>query len=198
MRRRRLKSLSLNAFFREPISQACSYALSRPPPCGSSAIPPSRSGETPLHTATNRSRASRPSVGNPPTQVETFATARTHALTVLGTNISQRRRPDVPAFLFPVTSSMDAASYRPEPSNAIATMRRYHFDLVDTNTVTDATGAVLDDDNQARKIAYRLAEQVRGERPDLVGQGYEILVRTDEGDEVLRAAIDKGPRRGNS
>jgi hypothetical protein len=76
-------------------------------------------------------------------------------------------------------------------------MRRYHFDLVDTNAVTDAIGAVLDDDNQAKKVALRLAAQVRGERPHLIGQGYEILVRTDDGDEIVREAIDALPGKGN-
>ena len=70
-------------------------------------------------------------------------------------------------------------------------MRRYHFDLIDTNTVTDASGALLDDDDQARKVAQELALEVRLQRPDLIGQGYEILVRTEAGVEILRAAIDQ-------
>ena len=69
-------------------------------------------------------------------------------------------------------------------------MRRYHFDLVDTNTVTDAGGSLLDDDNQAKKIAYGLALEVRQQRPELIGHGYEILVRAENGDEILRAPID--------
>ena len=69
-------------------------------------------------------------------------------------------------------------------------MRRYHFDLIDTVTVTDAGGALLDDDDQARKVAHELALEVRLQRPDLVGQGYEILVRTESGVEISRAAID--------
>lgn len=70
-------------------------------------------------------------------------------------------------------------------------MRRYHFNLIDTNTVTDAGGALLDDDDQARKVARELALEVRLQRPDLIGQGYEILVRTEGGVEILRAAIDQ-------
>jgi hypothetical protein len=77
-------------------------------------------------------------------------------------------------------------------------MRRYHFDLVDTNTVTEARGAILDDDNQARKVAMKLAEDVREQRPELVGQGYEVLVRNESGDEILRAAIDQPSREAAS
>lgn len=78
-------------------------------------------------------------------------------------------------------------------------MRRYHFDLIDTNTVTDASGALLDNDDQARKVARELAMEVRLQRPDLIGQGYQILVRTEAGVEILRTAIDQ-PRkvRGNA
>jgi hypothetical protein len=70
-------------------------------------------------------------------------------------------------------------------------MRRYHFELVDTTSVTGVNGAILDDDAQARKVARELAHEVRQGRPELIGQGYEILVRTDEGDEVSRVAIDE-------
>jgi len=31
---------------------------------------------------------------------------------------------------------------------------------------------------------------VRQTRPELMGQGYEIIVRSEAGDEVLREAID--------
>jgi hypothetical protein len=52
------------------------------------------------------------------------------------------------------------------------TMRRYHFDLVDTNSVTDVTGAVLDDDDHARKVALALVGDARKDRPGLMGRGY--------------------------
>jgi hypothetical protein len=77
-------------------------------------------------------------------------------------------------------------------------MRRYHFDLIDTNNVTNASGALLDDDDQARKVAHELALEVRLQRPDLIGRGYEILVRTEGGVEILRAAIDRPPRAGRT
>jgi hypothetical protein len=40
-------------------------------------------------------------------------------------------------------------------------MRRCHFDLIDTNNVTDANGAILDNDNHARKAAPGLAREAR-------------------------------------
>ena len=69
-------------------------------------------------------------------------------------------------------------------------MRRYHFDLVDTNAVTDAGGSLLDDDNQARKVARHLVHEVREMRPELIGRGYVVIVRSDAGDEILRTEID--------
>ena len=73
-------------------------------------------------------------------------------------------------------------------------MRRYHFDLVDTDRVTDAGGAILDHDDQARKIAEDLAQGVRETRPELIGRGYQISVRADNGSEVCRVAVD--PEKG--
>jgi len=69
-------------------------------------------------------------------------------------------------------------------------MRRYHFDLVDTNAVTDAGGSLLDDDNQARKVARHLVHEVREMRPELIGRGYVVIVRSDAGDEISRTEID--------
>ncbi len=77
-------------------------------------------------------------------------------------------------------------------------MRRYHFDLVDADTVTEASGALLDNDDQAGKVARKLAQEVREQRPELVGHGYAVLVRSDSGEEIWRAAIDRpGGRRGD-
>ena len=76
-------------------------------------------------------------------------------------------------------------------------MRRYHFDLVDTNTVTDAGGSLLADDNQARKVAHGLVQEVRESRPELVGRGYVVVVRSDAGDEISRTAIDQRADDGN-
>jgi len=62
-------------------------------------------------------------------------------------------------------------------------MRRYHFDLVDTNTVLGAGGSLLDHDDQARKAAHGLVLEGRETRPELVGRGYVAIVRSDAGDE---------------
>jgi hypothetical protein len=70
-------------------------------------------------------------------------------------------------------------------------MRRYHFDLINTNQITDSKGAILDDDGQATKVALGLAHDVREGRPELIGRGYEILVRAEDGDEIARVAIDR-------
>ena len=75
-------------------------------------------------------------------------------------------------------------------------MRRYHFDLVDTNSVTDAGGALLIDDNQAWKVARDLAREVRERRPQLIGLGYTISVRAANGSEVFRVEIDAGREDG--
>jgi len=72
-------------------------------------------------------------------------------------------------------------------------MRRYHFDLIDTDDVTVANGAILDDDNQARRVALDLARGVREGRPELIGCGYQILVRNESGEEISRVSIDRLP-----
>ena len=74
-------------------------------------------------------------------------------------------------------------------------MRRYHFDLIDTNSVTDAGGSLLENDDQARKVAHDLIKDVRHTRPELMGHGYEVVVRDDAGEEILRKSID--PADGN-
>jgi hypothetical protein len=76
-------------------------------------------------------------------------------------------------------------------------MRRYHFDLIATNHVTDSKGAILDDDGQARKIAMELAHDVCQGRPELIGRGCEILVRAENGDEITRVAIDQVAGHGD-
>ena len=76
-------------------------------------------------------------------------------------------------------------------------MRRYHFDLIDTNNVTDVTGAILDDDDHAIRVALDIARDARKERPDLMGRGYEVVVRIEGGEEISRTALDLPPKDGN-
>ena len=72
-------------------------------------------------------------------------------------------------------------------------MPHYHFDLVSADHATDVSDAVLGGDDLAAKVALELAHQVREGRPELVGQGYEILVRNKDGDEIARVSIDPPP-----
>jgi hypothetical protein len=72
-------------------------------------------------------------------------------------------------------------------------MPHYHFDLVSADNATDVSDAVLDSNDLARKVGLELAHQVREGRPELIGQGYEILVRNDSGDEIARVSIDQLP-----
>jgi hypothetical protein len=76
-------------------------------------------------------------------------------------------------------------------------MPRYNFDLVTTEEVAGVTGAILDDDDQAEKVARSLATDVRESRPDFVGKGCEIVVTTGDGNEIFRVSIDRTPRRTN-
>ncbi len=76
-------------------------------------------------------------------------------------------------------------------------MPHYHFDLVSTDHTTDVSDAVLEGDDVAGKVGLELAHQVRGGRPELIGQGYEILVRNQSGDEIVRIPIDQIPTDGN-
>jgi hypothetical protein len=76
-------------------------------------------------------------------------------------------------------------------------MPHYHFDLVSTDETTDVSDAVLDGDDLARKVGLELAHQVREAHPELLGQGYEILVRNETGAETSRISIDDLPVSGD-
>jgi hypothetical protein len=69
-------------------------------------------------------------------------------------------------------------------------MPLYHFDLVNTKTVTDEGGAVLSDDIAAMDSADAIARRLLGERPDLKHGHYCILVTNEEGDEICRLPLD--------
>jgi len=53
---------------------------------------------------------------------------------------------------------------------------RYHFDLVDSKTMTDEGGAELTDDIQALDVAEEIARRLSKERPELCGRHFAILV----------------------
>jgi hypothetical protein len=68
-------------------------------------------------------------------------------------------------------------------------MPRYHFDLVDHNTVEDKGGQVLADDVMASDVADRLAEELYQVRPELRGKGYSILVSGPDGETVHKVPV---------
>ncbi|WP_375160973.1 hypothetical protein [Bradyrhizobium sp. RDT46] len=70
-------------------------------------------------------------------------------------------------------------------------MPRFHFDLVDTTTVADQGGQLLEDSSMAIQIADRLAQELSEARPELRGKGFKILVTDADGEHVHEAALDK-------
>jgi uncharacterized protein DUF6894 len=69
-------------------------------------------------------------------------------------------------------------------------MPRYHFDLVNTKTITDQGGAELPDDIEAMDSADALARRILDQRPDLKSRHYAILVTNEDGDEICRLPFD--------
>lgn len=69
-------------------------------------------------------------------------------------------------------------------------MPRYHFDLVDSKTVTDEGGAELSDDIQALDVAEVIARRLLKERPELKGRHFSILVTNQEGEEIGKVPLD--------
>jgi hypothetical protein len=63
---------------------------------------------------------------------------------------------------------------------------RYHFDLVDSRTVTDEGGAELPDDIQALDVAEEIARRLSKERPELRGRHFAILVTNQDGEAIGR------------
>jgi hypothetical protein len=97
---------------------------------------------------------------------------------------SSRRETSAPALPAPGLSDMGLA------------MHKYYFDLINTDKITDAKGAVLSDDEQAKKVAHNLARDVRADRPELVGRGFEVLIRTESGEEISRVPVDQQANGG--
>lgn len=69
-------------------------------------------------------------------------------------------------------------------------MPLYHFDLINTTTVTDAGGADLAGDIEAMDTADQLARRLLGECPELRNRHYAVLVTNDDGDEICRVSLD--------
>ena len=69
-------------------------------------------------------------------------------------------------------------------------MPLYHFDLVNTKTITDQGGVVLTDDIEAMDSADKMARQILDERPDLKSRHYAIVVTNEDGDEICRLPLE--------
>ena len=68
-------------------------------------------------------------------------------------------------------------------------MARYHFDLADGEKIADVGGHDCEDIAEARRVADGLAERLAAREPDLVGRGYAIAVRDENGVEVYRSEL---------
>jgi hypothetical protein len=69
-------------------------------------------------------------------------------------------------------------------------MPHYHFDLVNTSTITDEGGADLPDDIGAMDSADEMARRILNDRPDLRNRHYTTLVTNEDGDEICRLPLD--------
>ncbi|TQF30306.1 hypothetical protein [Bradyrhizobium sp. UNPA324] len=69
-------------------------------------------------------------------------------------------------------------------------MPRYHFDLIDSKTVADHGGQVLEDVSMAIQVANRLARELSTARPELRGKGYKVLVTDEDGERIHEAPLD--------
>lgn len=66
----------------------------------------------------------------------------------------------------------------------------YHFDLVDSKTVADQGGQLLEDNAMAVQVADRLAQDRSDARPELRGRGFKVLVTDADGEHVHVAPLD--------
>jgi hypothetical protein len=64
--------------------------------------------------------------------------------------------------------------------------KRYHFHLVDSQTVADKGGQELPDNATAERVAKRLAERLRGDLP----HNFSVVVTDEDGEWVCRIPID--------
>jgi hypothetical protein len=69
-------------------------------------------------------------------------------------------------------------------------MTVFHFDLVGGINIVDAGGHPCVDLHEAGEIARDLALRLVREEPQLVGKGFAISVKTEDGEEVYRAQLD--------
>lgn len=69
-------------------------------------------------------------------------------------------------------------------------MPRYHFDLVDSETLADKSGQELPDDTTAKLIAKQLAATLRDAQPALRNRNFVIHVIKQDGKTVCRVPLD--------
>ena len=69
-------------------------------------------------------------------------------------------------------------------------MPRYHFHLVDSETVADKGGHELLDNATAERVAKQLAERLRGDLPQLRNRNFAIVVMDEDGERVFRIPLD--------
>ena len=69
-------------------------------------------------------------------------------------------------------------------------MPRFHFDLVDSQTVADEGGAEMPHDIAAMDAAHLLAKRLLQERPELKNRAFAILVTNEKGEEICRIPLD--------
>jgi len=69
-------------------------------------------------------------------------------------------------------------------------MPLYNFKLVDSHFVSDCGIHQLDDDAAAQIEALKLAQSLRGSRPQLIGLHYSISVTKEDGAGVCVIPLD--------
>jgi hypothetical protein len=69
-------------------------------------------------------------------------------------------------------------------------MPLYHFDLVNTQTVSDQGGAELPDDIEAMDSADAIARRTRDKQPNLKNRHFAIVVTNEDGDEICLVPLD--------
>jgi hypothetical protein len=69
-------------------------------------------------------------------------------------------------------------------------MPRYHFHLIDSETLADKGGHELPDNATAEMVAKQLAERLRGDLPQLRNRNFAIVVTDEDGERVCRIPID--------
>jgi hypothetical protein len=69
-------------------------------------------------------------------------------------------------------------------------MPRYHFHLVDSQTVADKGGQELPDNATAERVAKQLAERLRSDLPQLRNRNFAVVVTDEDGGRVCRIPID--------